>query len=264
MAMNKKGLALVGIIILITFLSIPVLSASIFTLQRLTAFDTQQRDLRCRYNAQAGVHYAVYQYRQNGTLATGQTNIDSDNYFVLNTTGGGGAAANLVINATAAYLALGNRNLQGVTIRNASATTAITIDRMIVGWSGPNNRNLQSIVINGSTVWTGSVSNPPVNVNITNFTLNPSTTYPITRFRWSNTVFGRTITLQCVMTDGSTTSTCTVFPAQPSECITPAGNLTIQSMGKTAGSGMYRTVQATYNTATGNISDYDEISAAVP
>lgn len=261
--MNKKGIALVAIIILIIFVGLAVGGVTTFIAQRLIQVDTQQRDMRCRYNAQAGLHYAIYQRRASGSNFSGTVTIDSNNSARVSTTGGGGggAASSLIIDARAASLASGNRNLQGIVLTNSSASP-ITIDRMIITWTG-TSRTLQNIVINGITVWSGSVTTSPANVNITNFTLNAGASYPLTRIRWSGSMNGRTMTLQCVMTDASTTSICTVYPAPASTC-QASSSLTIQSTGRTAGSGMYRTVQATYNTSTGNVSDYTEITAAVP
>ena len=71
------------------------------------------------------------------------------------------------------------------------------------------------------------------------------------------------ITLSFVMTDATTTTACIGWPAQGSVC-TQISSLTIKSMGKTAGSNQYRSVQAVYNTTTGNVSDYDEIFQTVP
>jgi len=260
--MNRKGMALVAIIILVIFVGLAVGGVTTFIAQRLIQVDTQQRDMRCRYNAQAGLHYALYQYRNTGTPFSGTVTIDSNNSARVSTAGGGGAgaASGLVIDARTSSLASGNRNLVGITLSNSSAS-AITIDRMIITWTG--NRTLQNIVINGITVWSGNIATSPANVNIANFTLSAGTSYPLTRIRWSGSMNGRTMTLQCVMTDATTTSVCTVYPPPASVCQT-SSSLTIQSTGRTAGSGMYRTVQAAYNTSTGNVSDYEEITTAVP
>lgn len=262
---NRKGIALVASIMLIIFASVAVLGVVVFIAQRLKQYNTEEIWLKCIYLAQAGLNYAMYQYRATSTLYSGTvSNIDGNGgYAVIATTSGGGsrAADNLITDATGSYLASGNQNLQGITIRNTSGS-AITIDRMIIDWSGPNNSNLQSIVINGVTVWSGSVKGPPVNLDISNFTLSPSTTYPVTYLYWSGAMNGRTITLQFVMTDATTTSICTVYPAPASAC--QSSVLTIKSMGKTTGSNIYRTVQAAYNTVTGNVTSRSETNASVP
>jgi hypothetical protein len=266
--MQRKGIALIAVILLLTFVAVAISGVSSFIAQRLIAVDTQQRDMRCRYNAQAGLAYALYQYRNSGTTyASPQlVTIDSNNYAYITSAGGGGggAAASLVIDARPVTNPPPNRELQGITISNTSTSSTITIDRMILTWTG-TSRTLQRIRINGSDVWSGSISGNSADANITNFTLNPSTTYTINYIRWNSAVNGRTVTLQCVMTDGSSTTICTIFNAgsPPTSTCTTSGALTINSTGRTQGTGLYRTMQATYNTSTGNVSALTELTTAV-
>ncbi len=263
--MKNRGLALIAVIIIILFVITAVLGVTSFIANRFLGFDVQQRLMRCMYNAQAGIQYAIYQYRQSSTLyASGTTvAIDANNAFRITSSGSGTQASALIVNATASALASSSRNLTGITLQNTSASP-ITIDRMIVTWSG-STRTMQDIIINGVTVWNTGTSTTPANVDITNTAIPASTTRPLTRIRWNSSMAGRTITLQFVMLDGSTTSLCTVFPRPASTCVTPGGStLTITSMGTTTGSSLYKTVQATYATTTGNISAYSEISTSVP
>lgn len=260
--MDKKGFALIAIIILILFVGFAVGGVTTFIVQRLAQVDTTQRDMRCRYNAQAGIQYAVYQYRANSANFSGAINIDANNSFKISTTGS--AASSFIIDATNSILASSSRNLQGITLTNSSASNPVTIDRMIVTWTG-TSRTLQNVRINNANVWNTNVSSSPADLNITDTVIAAGATASLTRIRWNSSMAGRTITLQFVFSDGSTSGICTVYPAPVSVCSGGASaTLTIQSTGRTAGSGMYRTVQATYNTSSGNISDYKEISTAVP
>jgi hypothetical protein len=169
----------------------------------------------------------------------------------------------LVVDATGAALGNNNRRLLGLHISNSSAS-AVTIDRMIVTWS-ISNRTMSQIQINGSAVWSGSANSSPADVNITNATIPANTTRNIDLIQFNNNMSNATITLSFKMTpDGTTTSACTVWPQQASVCTQAAASLTIESMGKTTGSNQYRSVQATYNTTTGNVSSYNEIFQTVP
>jgi len=272
MIKNKKGLALIAAIMLIVFISIAVLGLSVFIVQWYKQIDAQERQSRCIYNAMAGVNYAIYQYRVSGALTNGTTAIDANNNFTLSTvsTGGGTAASALVIDARASSLqpTTGNPSgryidLSGVTLQNNSAS-AITINQAIVTWTTAS-RTMTQIVIGGVTNWSGSATPSPATVNFTtNATINAGATVALTRIRWNSAMTGATITIRFRMTDGTTTDACTLFPQQPAVCTQPGTNLTIKSMGKTTGSNQYRSVQATYNIATGNVSDYDEISQTVP
>lgn len=265
MIKKRKGLALIAAVMLVVFISIAVLGLSTFIVQWYKQVDVQERRSRCIYNAMAGVNYSIYQYRNSSALTNGTVSIDANNNFTLSTVsaGGGGAASALVINATASSAGgSGNRDLLGVTLQNSSAS-AITIDQAIVTWT--NTRNMTAIVINGVTNWSGTAAPPSATVNFTtNAVISAGATVPLTRIRFSGNMAGTTITIRFRMTDGTITNACILLPAQPSACAQPAGELTIKSMGKTAGSNQYRSVQAVYNITTGNVSDYDEIAATVP
>jgi len=262
--LKRKGLALIAAIMLIVFISTAVLGLSVFIVGWYKQIDTKEKEARCIYNAMSGVNYSLYQYRNSALLTNGTFNIDANNSFTLSTvsSGDGGASVFLVVDATGAHLGSNNRRLLGVAIRNSSASS-FGIDRMIVTWS-ISNRTMSQIRINGNDVWTGSATSSPANVNIANTTIPANTTRDIDLIQFNSSMDSAIITLSFVMTDGTTTSACTAWPAQGSTCTQAAAALTIKSMGKTTGSNQYRSVQAIYNTTTGNISDYDEIAQTVP
>ncbi|MBU0548188.1 MAG: hypothetical protein KJ710_06865 [Candidatus Omnitrophica bacterium] len=260
MSRKRKGLALIAAIMLMVFVSIAVLGLSVFIVGWYGQIDTAERGGRCIYNSAAGVHYALYQYRNSAVLTSGTFTIDANNNFTVSTTPD--AASSLVIDATGSSLASANRNLQGVTLTNSSSS-AIIIDRIIVTWIGAS-RTLQTIRIGNSNVWATDVSLSPADCNIDDTAISAGDTVNLTRIRWNSSMSGLTITLQFVMTDGSISSVCTAYPSPGSTCTTAAVALTIKSMGKTTGSNQYRSVEAAYNIATGNVSDYDEINQVVP
>ncbi len=268
--MDKKGIALAAVILLITFVAVAVLGATSFIAQRLVGVEVKQRDMRCRYNAQAGLHYAIYQYRNSGTPYSGNNiAIDASNSFSVSSVaggGGGGAASLLQINATGSSLGgSGSRDILGITLTNTSPSSSIRLDYFTISVTG-GSKTLDQMRINGSDVWTTntSIGTTPVTLNMNNVTIPASTTRALNFIRWTSGMSGRIVTLSFIMSDATTTSVCTVYPAPPSVCTTGGGTLTITSMGKTAGSGLYHTVQATYTTATGNISNYTETTATVP
>ncbi|RJP28067.1 MAG: hypothetical protein C4533_06245 [Candidatus Omnitrophota bacterium] len=251
MHINKKGITLIASVFLIVLASILILSLSFFIVQRLSQGQTEIIKTKTIYSANAGINSSAYWFRfhdltANGYFTLGQTNTGSQDYFVL----GGDAADLLMLNTINSFLASSNRNLEGLTMQNATNSSSITIDRMIVTWN--NNRRLRVIGINGSNVWTGN-SASPADCNISNFTLNTTPTiYSINYLQFNNSMTGATISIQFVMTDGSS-KTLTAYPASNNY------NFTVKSTGKTTGSSFYRTVQAEYNALTSKFIDYDEI-----
>ncbi|MFH1281377.1 MAG: hypothetical protein ABIH91_01480 [Candidatus Omnitrophota bacterium] len=264
MIIKNKGIALIAAIMLIVFVSIVVLGLSTFIVQWYKQIDVEERRARCIYNAMAGVHYSLYQYRNNATLVNDTINIDANNNFTLSTVsiGGSGAAANLIIDATAAYLSSNRKDVLGITLTNTSLTTAITLSQMVI-YIDTGTGTLDRVDINGSSVWTVNtlIGTIPITLDMTDVIIPANTMITVDTIRWVRSISATTVHWGFIMSDASATSTCTVYPAPASSC---SGSLTIQSMGKTTGSNQYRSVQAAYNTATGNISDYDEIAQTVP
>lgn len=254
MSYKTRGIALIACVMLIVFVSIAVLGVSRFIVERLSGLDANRVYINSLYLAQAGVHNALYNFRfndrggGNGYFSLGTTNIDTSNSFSITAT----AADLLMLNTSAAVLGNGNSEVRGLEIQNATNSQAITIDRMIVSWN--NNRRLTQIRINNSNVWTGNANGPSVNVNISNFTLNTTPTiYQVNRIRFSGNMSAATISVQFVMTDGSTTRVFQVFPDVLNE-----NNFTVRSTGSMTGSSVTRRVQAEYNAISGKIVNYQE------
>lgn len=248
---SRCGMVLVASIMLFTFASLAVLGVSIFIIQRLLQHDAEERHLRCLYSAAAGVHEALYFYRfrdlgGNGYFSLGQTSIDANNRFTL-----AAQPAELLMVNTAAT-ALGgtrNREVRNISLQNATNSQTITIDRIVVTWN--NSRRLTRIRINGRNVWNGSRSSP-ANANINNVTLNATpSTYPVNYLRFSGDMTGATVSLQFIMT-GGTSKSVSVFPASSQF------NFIVQSTGTTTGSSVSRILKAEYNALTGRVVDYDE------
>jgi len=255
--MNKKGIVLLASIMLIVFASVAILSVTTFIIQRIAQEQVYQLRVKCIYLSQAGVHNAIYWYRYNdlsanGCFSLGKTNIDANNFFVLGATD----ADLLMVNTSNSSIGgVGNRDLLGLTMQNATNSKTITIDRVIVTWN--NAAQLQQIRINGTNVFTGGNLSSPANVNISNFQLNTTPTiYNINRIRFNGSMIGTTISIQFVMTDGSGKGLA-VYPASSDY------SFTVKSTGKTVGSNIYRSIQADYNALTGKITNYNEINAEI-
>lgn len=96
-----------------------------------------------------------------------------------------------------------NKRVIGITISN-SGLSNIILDQMTVSWTGaPSGTKITGITINASSVWTGNNSSGATE-NITNFTLSPSTSYPLTYLVFSKNMTGVTLSINFIMADGST------------------------------------------------------------
>jgi len=119
---NKRGITLAATVMLIIFVSIVVSGVTIFITQMYSHSQTRQQRARALYLAQAGVHDTLYNFRfealtGDGFYSLGQTNIDTNNYYVTGGTGAdllmvdtsssslGGADPNCDVNCEADFVA---------------------------------------------------------------------------------------------------------------------------------------------------------------
>ena len=258
---NRRGIALVAAIMLMVFATIAVFGVVTFITERLRQLPIEETFLKAIYLARAGVDNAVYYFRfrdltGNGYFSLGQTNIDANNFFVL-----GGTAANLLmVDTFGSVVQSSNRSVAIWPMHNATDSETITITTMTVSWSGiPANRRLKEIWLGNTPtlVWSGSGTSGSV-FNIADFTLDLAPAiYTANRLLFSHSIKNGVVTVTFNMTDGSSRSL-TLYPASNNY------NFTINSMGKTVGSNIYRTITADYNARTGQITNYAEINAPVP
>lgn len=262
--MNNKAFSLIASVILIAFASIVIVGLSAFIVQRLKENEIQQHQIGSLYLSQAGIHQAIYTYRLRdlgpppsaaGSFSLGQTNIDANHYFVKGATAGD----LLMVNTSTAALSGNGRDLNSLTIQNATNSQTISIQTMIVTWN--NGNRIRDIRINGQTVWQNNpgLLSPATCILLSPFTLNAAIhprVYPINRLRFNADMTGATIGIQFLMTDGSN-RTLQVFP-QSNNYI-----FTVKSTGKSTNSPIYRTIEADYNANTSKIIRIKEIAQQI-
>lgn len=148
-----------------------------------------------------------------------------------------------------------DRELTQVYIHNLTNSQTITIDRMIVDWD--NNRRLRGITIGSQPeILTGNASHP-ADIDIPDFTLDTVPSSYHVRLRFSGSMINATIDIQFVMTDNETRSV-RAYPQNDDSLY-----FTLRSTGKTVGSNIFRTIQATYDAPTSTITDYHEINEEI-
>ena len=254
---------------LIVFASIAVLGVTSFIVQRLKDSDSDRISAQAIYDAQAGLHNALYFFRfhklsANGYFTLGQTNIDSDDFFVLGATDAG----LLMVNTSVSALQSSNTRIGAWLIQNATNSRQINIASMTVSWSGVGSGpKLQYIYLNNQKKWpsgssTGNNASGLTEVLSSYFNLDTTPTiYSNNTLRFSSSMSGATVKVTFTMSDNST-QTLTIFQTPAPQ---PQNNsFTVKSMGKTTGSNIYRSIQATYNALNAHVTDYDEINTTVP
>jgi len=99
----------------------------------------------------------------------------------------------------------GNKKLEGQTWRNTCALR-IVVDAVNTSWTGlAADRRLIKITVNGSSVWSGSVSSG-TNVNINYVDIPGGSTFPVNQYTFNKTINGACFSHVMTMFDGGTMS----------------------------------------------------------
>jgi len=136
----------------------------------------------------------------------------------------------LLMDAGDMILTTGNKKIENTFLLD-TGTENITIDTMMLVWTGGDAGSvLQTIRINGSTVWSGTAGSGNL-LDITNTTLvSGADPIAIDYFDFSKNMANSVITVTYGMTDGSTSHTELVFgnilSPTPISTVTPTSTLT--------------------------------------
>lgn len=109
--MQKRGIALIVVIMLMTLLAITTFGITAFVVERLRLVNARQNEINAYYMAQAGIYYGIYKYRKDGTLSPPQT-YDLDLYDRKFEWGTTLAGENLTITTTGYSPKAGNNQIQ--------------------------------------------------------------------------------------------------------------------------------------------------------
>lgn len=247
-------------VMMMVIAGVAIFGVTTFLLQRSKYSLARSDSFNAKYLAQAGVHWAVYQYRQHdltttGYFSLGQQNVDGNTFMLTSNN----QADLLMVNTRTTSLNPNGRRVQNFQLQNATNTinNNIVVTRMIVSWTGGGR--LQEIRLNNLRLWTGNALSP-VNADLSpDFTL-VSTTPPIlysgtnNRLIFSIDKTGSTVDVQFILSDGSIRSE-TIF-SNPS---TNKFNFWLNSKGQIAVGGINKTIRAEYNANTAKLSNYYEI-----
>jgi Tfp pilus assembly protein PilV len=140
-------------------------------------------------------------------------NSTKQEIFTLGAGGGipTGEAANLAVDTSLGALNPGdNTQITGITVENIGATD-VTIDRVIVSWSGGANGNhFQGITIGGNLLWSGN-RNSGIEIDIIDFlSISGSGVVPIDLIQMQKNTTGANLTISFIMSDSSVYTTSTI------------------------------------------------------
>ena len=151
--MNKRGFALIALIILIVVIGLLVYPTTMYIRQSLKLNVERAQEFQAYAASQAGLMDAAYDMLQNGNYGTIEANLANRQNYKQ---GYSGAGTNLYLNARLSTSS-GN-TITNWHILNPSTTEAYTIKYFTVAWTQSSSRTMTTLAINGATVWTGSIS----------------------------------------------------------------------------------------------------------
>jgi len=249
--MNKRGIILVEVIIIITLLAVIVSGVTIYIAETLR-FDvvTIQQD-KALYAAQAGVMRSIVDYELNGSItAVTDAQIEGDLYYTT-----GGAGMFFLADASSPDI-LANRFLRGISMTNLSSTDDLTITHMQVSWTPDSGENLIGIDFGRATVeWSGTAASG-TNLDMIDYTIAAGDTENDIWLDWEvgSDITAMTISALLTFSDGSTLEIVLLDEGSGS-----SNAITITSTGIVVAADTWRrTLEAAYDVGTSEIISWDE------
>ena len=196
--MNKKGIILVEVIIVITLLAIIVSGITVYIGETLRFDVVSIQQDKALYAAQAGVMRAIVDYQDGGIWDSAQdVNLSDNVYYHV------GEDANfLVVDTSNSQISGGGDRLRRIPIQNINASSSITITDMTVSWTFGGD--IERVRLGGSSVWNDQ-SISPATLEIADFTITSGTSHTGNndqRWQFENSISGDVI-VTFIFSDGS-------------------------------------------------------------
>lgn len=247
--MNKRGIVLIEIVIIIVLLAIIALGIVSYISEGLRFNIANINQQKALYMAQAGIMRSIVDYRDNGLWSSVQ-NVDmrNESYYHL------GRNANFLW-VDASNPQISTKKLKRIPIQNINSTSPITITNMVVSWTFGGT--IKKVTLGGSSVWSGNTGSP-ASLNITDFEIASGTSYTGSDqqiWEFSRNVTGDVI-VTFIFSDGSSYKTYILKSgtgANKEFSITATGE--VRNGANVVGR---RTLVATYDTGTNKITSWEE------
>ncbi len=249
--MNKRGIILVEVIIIITLLAIIVSGITVYIAQTLRFDVVSIQQDKALYAAQAGVMRAIVDYQDGGMWDSAQdVSLDGNVYYQL------GEDANfLVVDASNSQISGGGSHLRRIPIQNINASNSITITDMVVSWTFGGD--IDRVRLGGASVWNDQESSPAT-LDITDFTITSGTSYTGNnqqRWQFDDDISGD-IVVTFIFSDGSSYEVLLL-----DEGSTVDNEFSIKATGEVRNGSTVearRTLIATYDVVQGEITSWEE------
>lgn len=249
---NKKGVALILVIVIMLLSGIFIFSITMFIRESLDLALVKENQIKAINAAQCGLYKAVEDFRRLGYYNT-ETNtvIFGNEYYSI------GQAANfLQVNASAVKFESGGMAINNTSLKNIRGASSIALASVKITWT-PNtlSEHLTNITIGGAS-WAGSVnsgSTAPLN-----YTLTAGSAATL-RMQWDAVITAKTVVCEFTFSDGSSV-TCNIL----TNGLTSPNCFTIKSTGSVVSNITWkRTLLATYDVTTGKVTSWNETNSHI-
>lgn len=257
--MNKNGIVLVSLIMLVVLLSIIAMAITFYISEGLRFNASNINNLKALYMAQAGAMSAITDYLDNGLWTPVRNNHSAGAEFYYHT----GKNANFLwVDASNPQLLV--RRLRRIPIKNINAAGPITITNITVSWTFGGN--IRRVTLGNTIVWSGTASSP-ANININDFSIGSGTSYSGAGdqvFQFSINIPNSSTTdivVTFIFSDGSAFKTYLLKGGGGAN-----KEFSVTATGEIRGAGdveAKRTLAATYDTGTDKITSWQESASHI-
>lgn len=254
--MKRKGLALVVLIMIIVLLAIIVFAVTVQIIEGLRFNVSTANNEKALCMAQAGIMEAIAVYKNTGLFAIERNvNVTGEFWYQLGTTSS-------FLSVDASVPKIDAKQLRGIPMKNLNSSTAITITSLIVEWTFGGN--ITSVKLGNKFLWSGTSVSPASITLSPSLTLNAGQAYTAQNdqiWRFSSTISGDCL-CTFILSDG-TRRTCYLMKDNKG-----ANNeFPITATGEIRNGAAFlakRTLIATYDVGTGNITSWEESQSHLP
>ena len=249
--LDKRGVVLLSVVLIIIFFSVAALAITTYIIEstrlNLTNIDQQ----KAIYAAQAGVMYAMVDYINNGSITeVSDVSVATDTSFSI-----GGSGMFFLADCSNPTIIAG-RKLKDVNMTNLNSTNAVTITHMQVSWTPDGGENLISIDLGRATVeWSGTAQSG-TNIDMLDYTIGAGVTENDVWLDWETGTNIVPMIVSAILTfsDGSTVEILLLNAGHGSD-----NAIVITSTGETATTfTCKRTLKAAYDIGTNEIVSWEE------
>lgn len=244
---DKSGQGLIILAILLALALIVVGGITAFLVNAFRITSANLASVEAFGAAQAGAYRALYDYRTGGNWSELDVSLSAEKSFKT-----GKDANYALIDSENVVLQSSNTQVTDFPIDNIHVSNDITITHVTVEWVTSTGRRITNIYLGGVERWSGNESSGAL-LDISDVTIGAGATLNDNRLVFNGDISSRTVTATFRFNDSSERSV-QLYPASNKEFSVTSTGVAVKNVT------VRRTIEATYDTPTGEITSWKEIT----